>query len=221
MITITAFAWVPPFAAGLVRDLRVRWALEEAGLPYETRLLRQGDQDTPEYRELQPFGQVPVFEEEGLTLFESGAIVLHMGERSEALLPSDRAARARAVQWVFAALNSIEPHVWNLALIDLFYAQEEWAKLRRPGVLQFVEKRLDALAARLEGREYLEDNRFTAGDLMTTTVLRILRHTDLVGERPTLAAYQQRCEARPAFKKALADQLAPFGENKPPADAAE
>jgi glutathione S-transferase len=221
MIRITAFAWVPPFAAGLVRDLRVRWALEEAGLPYETRLLRQGDQDTPEYRELQPFGQVPVFEEEGLTLFESGAIVLHVGKRSEALLPSDRAARARAVQWVFAALNSIEPHVWNLALIDLFYAQEEWAKLRRPGVLQFVEKRLDALAARLEGREYLEDNRFTAGDLMTTTVLRILRHTDLVGERPTLAAYQQRCEARPAFKKALADQLAPFGENKPPAQAAE
>jgi glutathione S-transferase len=221
MIRITAFAWVPPFAAGLVRDLRVRWALEEAGLPYETRLLRQGDQDTPEYRELQPFGQVPVFEEEGLTLFESGAIVLHIGERSEALLPSDRAARARAVQWVFAALNSIEPHVWNLALIDLFYAQEEWAKLRRPGVLQFVEKRLDALAARLEGREYLEDNRFTAGDLMTTTVLRILRHTDLVGERPTLAAYQQRCEARPAFKKALAGQLAPFRENKPPAQAAE
>jgi glutathione S-transferase len=199
----------------------VRWALEEAGLPYEERLLAQGDQDQPEYRALQPFGQVPVYEEDGLTLFESGAILLHIGERSEALLPSDPAARARAIQWVFAALNSIEPHVWNLALIDIFYAQEEWAKLRRPGALQFAEKRLDALATRLEDKAYLENGRFTAGDLMMTTVLRILRHTDLVAQRPNLDAYQQRCEARPAFQKALADQLAPFERNAPPAQAAE
>src|ERR1700757_959132 len=111
MITISAFKWVPEFAQGLVRDLRVRWALEEAGLPYRTRLLQQGDQDKADYRALQPFGQVPIFEEDGLVLFESGAIVLHLGERSEALLPREPAARARAMQWVVAALNSIEPFV--------------------------------------------------------------------------------------------------------------
>jgi glutathione S-transferase len=215
MIRISAFAWVPPFAAGLVRDLRVRWALEEAGLPYETLLIAQGDQDKPEYRSLQPFGQVPVFQEDGLTLFESGAIVLHVSERSEALLPSDPAGKARAFQWVFAALNSIEPHVQNLALIDLFYADEESAKFRRPGAVELVEKRLDALAARLGSGDYLDGDRFTAGDLMMTSVLRILRHTDLVAQRPALEGYQHRCEERPAFKKALADQMAPFEANAP------
>jgi glutathione S-transferase len=216
MIRVTAFAWVPPFAEGLVRDLRVRWALEEAGEPYEERLIAQGEQNSPEYRAIQPFGQVPVFEEDGLTLFESGAILLHVAERSDALLPADRGARARAIQWVFAALNSIEPHVWNLALIDLFYAGEQWAGQRRPGVLDLVEKRLDALAGRLGDEEYLDDGGFSAGDLMMTTVLRILRHTDLVAARPALHAYQLRCEARPAFRKALADQLAAFAKNAPP-----
>ena len=220
MIKVTAFAWVPPFAAGLVRDLRVRWALEEAGEPYEERLINQGDQDLPEYRQIQPFGQVPVYDEDGLTLFESGAILLHIADRSDALLPADPAARARAIQWVFAALNSIEPHLWNLTLIDLFYPDEQWAKQRRPGVAEFVEKRLDALTKRLGDKQYLDDDRFTAGDLMMTTVLRILRHTDLVAARPTLHAYQLRCEARPAFQKALADQVAPFAHNVPPAVAA-
>lgn len=220
MIKVTAFEWVPPFAAGLVRDLRIRWALEEAGEAYEERLLAQGEQNSPEYRAIQPFAQVPVYEEDGLTLFESGAILLHIGERSEVLLPPDPAERARAIQWVFAALNSIEPHVQNLALIDLFYPDEQWAKQRRPGAAEFVEKRLDALAARLGDKEYLDDSRFTAGDLMMTTVLRILRHTDLVAARPALHAYQLRCEARPAFKKALADQIAPFAKNAPPAVAA-
>lgn len=220
MIRLTAFAWVPPFAQGLVRDLRIRWALEEAGEPYEERLLQQGEQDSTGYRALQPFGQVPVYDEDGLTLFESGAILLHIGERSDVLLPRDHAARARAIQWVFAALNSIEPHVQNLALIDLFYTNEDWAKQRRPGAAAFVERRLDALAARLGDREYLDDGRFTAGDLMMTTVIRILRHTELIASRPTLHAYQLRCEARPAFQKALADQLAPFSRNAPPAVAA-
>src|SRR5260370_29779960 len=132
MITISAFRWVPPFAQGQGRDLRVRWALEEAGLAYETRLLEGGDQDKPDYRALQPFGQVPIFEEDGFVLFETGAIVLHIGERSEALLPKEADARARATQWLIAALSSIEPSVMNVALIDLFYANEEWAKLRRP-----------------------------------------------------------------------------------------
>jgi glutathione S-transferase len=123
-----------------VRDLRARWALEEAGLPYNTRLLEQGDQDKPDYRALQPFGQVPILEEDGFVLFESGAIVLYIGERSEALLPKDVGARTRATQWLIAALSSIEPFVANVALIDLFYANEEWAKLRRPGAVEFVQK---------------------------------------------------------------------------------
>src|SRR6058998_337122 len=122
MITISAFKWVPDFARGQVRDLRVRWALEEAGLPYRTRLLGQGDQEKPEYRALQPFGQVPIFEDGGFVLFETGAIVLHIGERSETLLPKEPLARARATQWLIAALNSIEPFVMNVAVIDLFYA---------------------------------------------------------------------------------------------------
>src|ERR1700755_761560 len=126
MITVSAFKWVPDFAKGQVRDLRVRWALEEAGLPYKARLLEQGDQDKPEYRALQPFGQVPILEENGLVLFESGAIVLHIGERSEALLPKEAAARARATQWLIAALNSIEPFIQQVAAIDLFYKDEEW-----------------------------------------------------------------------------------------------
>jgi glutathione S-transferase len=131
MITISAFKWVPEFAYGQVRDLRARWALEEAGIPYKTRLLEQGDQDKPDYRALQPFGQVPILQDGDFTLFESGAIVLHIGERSETLLPKDPLARARATQWLIAALNSIEPFLMNVALIDLFYANEDWAKLRR------------------------------------------------------------------------------------------
>jgi glutathione S-transferase len=210
MITVSAFKWVPDFARGQVRDLRVRWALEEAGLPYKTRLLEQGDQDKPDYRALQPFGQVPVFEEDGLVLFESGAIVLHIGARSETLLPSNPAARARAIQWLFAALNSIEPFVMNLALIDLFYAKEEWARLRRPGAMEFAQKRLTSLAKSLGGKPYLDGERFTAGDLMMTTVLRILKHTDMVTNDPRLGAYLERCTARPAFQRALAAQLGDF-----------
>jgi glutathione S-transferase len=210
MITISAFQWVPEFAHGLVRDIRPRWALEEAGLPYRTRLLAQGDQDTPDYRALQPFGQVPIFEEDGLVLFESGAIVLHIGEKSETLLPKDRGARARATQWLIAALNSIEPHVMNVAVLDLFYANEEWAKLRRPGAVEFVQRRLSALSKCLGDKSYLDGDRFTAGDLMMTTVLRILRHTDIVTSDRRLAAYVDRCTNRPAFRRALDAQVGDF-----------
>jgi glutathione S-transferase len=212
MITISAFGWVPPFARGQVRDLRVRWALEEAGLPYRTRLLEQGDQDKPDYRSLQPFGQVPIFEEDGFVLFETGAIVLHIGERSETLLPRGSTARARATQWLIAALNSIEPFVMNVALIDLFYADQEWAKLRRPGAVQFVQRRLGALSKSLGERPYLDGDRFTVGDLMMTTVLRILHHTDMVTSDQRLAAYVERCTARPAYQRALDAQLADFRE---------
>jgi glutathione S-transferase len=210
MITLTAFKWVPDFARGQVRDLRARWALEEAGLPYKTRLLEQGDQDKPEYRALQPFGQVPLLEEDGLVLFESGAIVLHIGARSESLLPSELGARARATQWLIAALNSIEPFVMNVAMIDLFYANEEWAKLRRPGAVEFVQNRLAALSQSLDGKPYLDGDHFTAGDLMMTTVLRILKHTDIVTSDARLAAYVERCTSRPAFTRALEAQLGDF-----------
>jgi glutathione S-transferase len=207
MITISAFRWVPPFAQGQVRDLRVRWALEEAGLPYQTRLLAQGDQDKPEYRALQPFGQVPIFEENGQSIFESGAIVLHIGERTEALLPRDAQARARATQWLIAALNSIEPHLMNVAVLDLFYADKEWAKLRRPSAVEFARHRLNCLAKALDDKPFLDGERFTAGDLMMTTVLRIL--PDLIADQ-RLLAYVERCAARPAFKRALGAQMGDF-----------
>ena len=207
MITISAFRWVPPFAQGHVRDLRVRWALEEAELPYRTRLLEQGDQDKPDYRALQPFGQVPIFEEDGRVLFESGAIVLHIGERSEVLLPRDTAARACATQWLVAALNSIEPHIMNVAVLDLFYGDQEWAKLRRPSAVEFARHRLNCLAKALGDKLYLDGARFTAGDLMMTTVLRIC--PDLIDDQH-LKAYVERCTARPAFKRALDAQMSDF-----------
>jgi len=210
MITISAFHWVPDLARGHVRDLRARWALEEAGLPYRTRLLEQGDQDKDDYRARQPFGQVPIFEEDGLTLFETGAIVQHIGERSEALLPKEPGARARAIQWMFAALNSIEPFVMNVALIDFFYTNEEWAKLRRPGAVAFAERRIAALSKALGDKPYLDGDRFTAGDLMMSSVLRIFHYTDIVKKNARLATYVERCLARPAFNRALDAQLDDF-----------
>jgi glutathione S-transferase len=220
MIRVYAFDWVPPFARGLVRDLRVRWALEEAGLDYESITIDHQDKNEADYLALQPFGQVPVFEEPGeggepLRLFESGAILLHIGERSETLLPRDPGARAKAIQWVFAAINSIEPHVQTYTALGSFYAMQEWAKLREPSARQMLEGRLDALAARLGDREHLED-RFTAGDLMMTAVLRILRGTDLLDTRPNLRAYRELHESRPAFQRALDAQLADFTGSPPP-----
>jgi glutathione S-transferase len=209
LVTLSAFRWVPPFAQGIVRDVRVRWALEEAGIPYQERLIGPEDQASAGYRALQPFGQVPAIETGELKLFESGAIVMHIADRSEALMPSDPNGQARTRAWVFAALNSVEPSIQNLAEIDLFRAREAWVPLRRPQVVEAVQKRLTAVENWLGGRDHLED-RFTAADLVMTTVLRILRHTDIVSERPILKAYQGRCESRPAFKKAMADHLKPF-----------
>ena len=211
-IEITAFNWVPPFAAGLVRDLRVRWALEEAGLSYRARLLDVGSERPADYYREQPFGQVPCYREGDLRLFETGAIVQHIGEKDERLLPRDPLGRARAIQWSYAALNSVEPALQNLTLIDVFYADQEWAKLRRPGAADFARLKLQRVADWLGDSEWLED-RFTIGDLMMVTVLRILRHTELVGERRNLAGYLARGEARPAFQRALAAQLRDF-ENR-------
>jgi glutathione S-transferase len=159
---------------------------------------------------LQPFGQVPILEEDGFVVFESGAIVLYVGERSEALLPKDPRARARATQWLVAALNSIEPFVMNVASIDLFHADEEWAKLRRPGAVELVKRRLSTLSSSLGDKPYLDGERFTAGDLMMTTVLRILGHTDIVTSDRRLAAYVERCTARPAFTRAFDAQIGDF-----------
>jgi glutathione S-transferase len=216
MVRISAFRWVPPFAQGLVREFRARWALEEAGLPYEQRLIGPEDQESEAYRALQPFGQVPAFEENGLVLFESGAIVLHIASRAESLMPSDPKERLRMTTWMFAALNTIEPPIQNLAEIDLFYPDEEWAKLRRPMVVETVKERLSILSDWLDGRDYLE-RRFTAADLLMTTVLRILRHTDLVSQIPALETYRSRCEARPAFCTAMADHMALFAGGAPAA----
>lgn len=209
-IEISAFDWVPDFAKGLVRDLRVRWALEEARLDYRVGLLDARGERPEDYFLAQPFGQVPFFNDGEVRMFETGAIVLHIAERSEVLMPRDPAGRARATTWVIAALNSVEPMINELVNIDLFHAGAEWARLRRPEAEARVRQRLARLSAALGDRDHFED-RFTAGDLMMTTVLRILRHTDLVAEQPNLARFQARCEARPAFERALAAQLEGFG----------
>jgi glutathione S-transferase len=175
-------------------------------------LIGSEDQKSERYRAMQPFGQVPAFEEDGLVLFESGAILLHIAARSELLMPGDIRARSRIIAWMFAALNSIEPHVQNLATIDFLHAEEDWAKQRRPAALKFAQTRLEALSNWLVGRDYLEEDRFTVADLLMTTVLRIPRHANLIAEMPTLEAYRLRCEERPAFKKALAAQMADFSE---------
>ena len=212
-IEITAFNWVPDFAKGVVRDLRVRWALEEAGLDYRVRLLDAMTERPQDYFLEQPFGQVPIFVEGDLRMFETGAILLHIGERSEVLLPKDPIGKARATCWLIAALNSIEPMIFELINIDIFNRDEEWAKLRRPEAEKKVRDRLKRVSDWLGDKEHLE-GRFTVGDLMMTTVLRNLRHTMLVAEHPNLAAYQARCEARPAFQRALAAQLADFEERQ-------
>ena len=210
MIQVTAFKWVPPFAQGSVRDIRVRWALEEAGLSYDDRLIGFEDQPTPAYRARQPFGQVPAYSDGKVEMFESGAIVLWIAQSSDQLMPADEAGRAMVLTWLFAAMNSIEPTVAELATIDLFNADKDWAKARRPEVEGFLRKRLGDLQTALGDRRWFANDRFSAADILMTHVLRDLRHTDIVTDFPAVADYVARCEARPAFRRALADQLAPF-----------
>lgn len=213
-IEVTAYNWVPPFAQGHVRDLRVRWALEEAGLPYEARLIDPRDKASSAYSGWQPFGQVPAYRDGEVEMFESGAVVLHIAAQSEALAPSDPAGRARVTTWVLAALNTIEPQVQQLVELDVFHAGEAWTAERRPQCEAMVNRRLEALAAWLGDKPWLED-RFTAGDLMMVTVLRGLGDSGLLARFPTLDAYRRRGEARPAFARAIEAQLQPFRENAP------
>ncbi|HJQ15843.1 MAG TPA: glutathione S-transferase family protein [Allosphingosinicella sp.] len=213
MINVYAFKWAPPFAQGLVRDLRVRWALEEAGLAYQEKLIGFEDASSEDYRALQPFSQVPAYEEDGLVLFETGAIVLHIARRSDVLMPADPRHEAQVTTWMFAALNTVEQPIQTFGLMDLFNKGPAWDALR-PTVIEMIEKRLDALAQELKDNDYLV-GRFSAADLLMTTVLRILRNTDLVERRPVLDAYKKRNEDRPAFQKALADQIAAFERHAP------
>jgi glutathione S-transferase len=210
MITVTGFNWVPDFAKGIVRDLRVRWACEEAGVPYQQRLIDQNEKTSDAYRALQPFCQVPAYEDDEVKLFESGAMVLRIAEKSDALLPKADPARARAIAWMFAALNSVEPSIMFLIMVDIFRAEEPWTKQARPTVEALVKKKLGDVAQHLSGREWLEGDRFSAGDLIMATTLRFLRHTDLVTADPVLGPYLKRCEARPAFQRALEAQLDSF-----------
>ena len=213
-VRISAFSWVPDFARGQVRDLRVRWALEEAGIPYSVRSL-DGFADRPaDYFAEQPFGQVPSYRDRDVQLFETGAILLHIGNKSETLLPADSEGRERATAWVFAALNTVEPMIIPLVLLDLFWKDQPWTKEARPNFTGLVEKRLDRLTDWLGDKEWLE-GRFTVGDLMMVTVLRILDNTDLVAKRPALAAYKERGIARSAFKAALAAQIAEYEAREP------
>lgn len=212
MITLTTYKWVPDFAAPLMRALRVRWALEEAGMPYAVRHVALGpEQRSSEHLARQPFGQAPAIEEGGLVLHESGAIALHIAEKSEALMPADPVGRARAIAWAFSALNSIEPTVQELGSIDFFHAKEEWTKARRPQVVTFLKLRLGQLSNALGGKDYLE-GRFTVGDLLMSDVLRILDQSNLLDEFPTLKAYKLRCEARPAFQRAMKAQMDGFAQ---------
>ena len=217
-IEITAFRWVPEFAQGVVRDLRARWALEEAGLNYRVRLL--GQERPIEYLKEQPFDQVPCFSDGTVSIFETGAILQYIGEKSEALLPRDPQGKYRAIQWTYAALNSVEPALINLLLIDIFFVGEEWAKLRRPGAEGFAKLKLRRISEWLSDKSWLEGDRFTIGDLMMVTTLRFLRHTDLVAQFPNVEAFVKRGEARPAFQQALSDQLATYAENQPQPEGA-
>jgi glutathione S-transferase len=208
---ITALRCAPVRFQGQVRDLAVRWVLEEAGIAYDVRLVGPEEQNSPAYRALHPFGKVPAYEDGDVALFESGAIVMHIAEKTPPLLPEEPAARARAKAWVFAALNSVDPDIIALGDIDHFAADEAWAKQRRPALAAMVQARLDAVAAYLAGREYLVD-RFGAADIMMIMVLTALRHTTMIADMPTLRAYRDRCEARPAFQRALKGQLDAFAQ---------
>jgi glutathione S-transferase len=207
--TITAFACSPDGGQGLARDMRVRWALEEVGQPYDVRLVSFEEMKQPAHLALHPFGQIPTFEKGDLALFESGAIVLHLAERHAGLLPDGAAARAQAIAWIFAALSTVEPPVLELEAAELLERDESWFEPRKRILEDRIRTRLTQLAGRLGEGEWL-DGPFSAGDLMMVMVLRRLEGTGLVEEYPALAAYVARGEARPAYQRAFEAQRAVF-----------
>ena len=213
---ITGYDWAPDEGRGLVRDMRVRWAMEEVGQPYDTRLLSWGEQKEPAHRARNPFGQVPAYEEDGLVLFESGAIVLHIADRWPGLFPADPAGRARAIEWMFAALNTVEPVVWDRVIAVIVDGRQPWAEDRLPSVLDRLHGRLRELSAALGDADWL-DGDFSAGDLLMVQVLRHINDDAILGEYPNLAAYVARGMARPAFGRAL-EQLRAGLTGKPPAN---
>ena len=207
--TITAFASSPDRGRGLARDMRVRWALEEVGQPYKIRLLSFAQMKEPAHLALHPFGQIPTYQEGDLALFESGAIVLHIAQRHAGLLPDDANARARAIAWMFAALNTVEPPLVDREIVLREERGKPWYGQRLPVVEDRARKPLGELSTRLGDAEWL-DGAFNAGDLMMVAVLFRSKESGILDEYPNLAAYVARGEARPAFKRAFAAQLAVF-----------
>ena len=208
-ITITAFEASPDRGQGLARDTRVRWALEEVGQPYAVRLVSFKQMKEPAHLALHPFGQIPTYEEGDLALFETGSILFHIAQRHPGLLPADANARARAITWMFAALSTVEPPILDLQTAKLLEGDKPWSKERLPMVMDRVRDRLKQLSARLGSADWL-DGAFSAGDLMMVHVLQRLKPSGLLGEYANLADYVARAEARPAFKRAFAAQLAVF-----------
>lgn len=213
-VTITAFERSPDGGKGLARDTRVRWALEETGQPYAVRLVSFAAMKAPAHLALHPFGQIPTYEEGDLALFETGAIVFHLAERHAGLLPDDPDARARAITWMFAAVNTVEPPILDLITVRIVEGDKPWAADRMPLVVERIHGRLRQLADRLGDAEWL-DGAFSAGDLMMVSVLLRTRPSGILDQHPSLAAYVARGEARPAYRRAFADQLA---VNTRPAD---
>jgi len=208
-ITITAFERSPDRGRGLARDMRVRWALEEVNQPYDVRLLSFKAMREPAHLAVQPFGQIPTYEEGDLALFESGAIVLHIAERHAGLLPEDTNARARAIAWMFAALNTIEPPIVDREVARFLEGDQPWYEQRLPMIDKRIRKRLSELSDRLGDADWLDGN-FSAADILMVTVLRRLEGSGMLDEYPNLSAYVARCKARPAFKRAFDAQLAVF-----------
>lgn len=206
---ITAFERSPDGGKGLARDMRVRWALEEVGQPYDVRFVSFSTMKGPAHLALHPFGQIPTYEEGDLALFESGAIVLHIAERHGGLLPEDANARARAIMWMFAALDTVEPPIFDRSLVRILERDEPWYEKRLLALETSIRKRLSGLSDRLGDADWL-DGAFSAGDLLMVTVLRRLHGSGILEEYPNLSAYVARGEARPAFRRAFDAQLATF-----------
>lgn len=217
-IELTAFRWVPRGAQGLVKDLRVRWALEEAGLDYRVRLI--GAERPIGYVQDQPFNQVPCLRDDKVQIFESGAILQYVAKKSDSLLPRDSRAKYRAIQWTYAAVSSVEPFVQFRALLNVVFADQKWAEPAKPTFDHFARLRLQQLSDHLGEKQWLEGDRFTIGDLMMVTVLRIADRSGQLADFPGLAAYVRRGEARAAFQRALGDQLAAFAANEPQPEGA-